>query len=82
VERQAIKIEGFAEVGRTFGECRYYRIKLNGIDAAVVPAREEPISSRADRGNCAERWGLKTAILLESKTKIVISSLTSETIIR
>jgi hypothetical protein len=36
VERQAIKIEGFAEVSRTFGECRCYRIKLNGIDAAVV----------------------------------------------
>jgi len=35
-ERQAIKIEGFAEEGRTFGECRCYRIKLNGIDALVV----------------------------------------------
>ncbi len=36
MERQAIKIEGFAEEGRTFGECRCYRIRLNGIDAAVV----------------------------------------------
>lgn len=35
-ERQAIKIEGFSEEGRTFGECRCYPIKLNGIDAAVV----------------------------------------------
>jgi len=35
-ERQAIKIEGFAEEGRSFGECECYRIKLNGIDAAVV----------------------------------------------
>jgi riboflavin kinase len=35
-ERQAIQIEGFAEEGRSFGECRCYRIKLNGIDAAVV----------------------------------------------
>ncbi|MGB5099833.1 MAG: DUF120 domain-containing protein [Methanothrix sp.] len=35
-ERQAIKIEGFAEEGRSFGECKCYRIKLNGIDAAVV----------------------------------------------
>ena len=33
---QAIKIEGFQEEGRTFGECKCYRIKLNGIDAAVV----------------------------------------------
>jgi len=32
----AIKIEGFAEEGRTFGECKCYRIKLNGIEAAVV----------------------------------------------
>jgi len=36
VEQQAIKIEGFAEEGRTFGECKCYRIKLNGIEAAVV----------------------------------------------
>jgi riboflavin kinase len=35
-ERQAIKIEGFTEEGRTFGECRCYCIKLNGIEAAVV----------------------------------------------
>ena len=35
-EQEAIKIEGFAEEGRTFGECRCYPIKLNGIDAAVV----------------------------------------------
>ena len=35
-EQQAIKIEGFLEEGRSFGECKCYRIKLNGIDAAVV----------------------------------------------
>ncbi|MDD2755272.1 MAG: CTP-dependent riboflavin kinase [Methanothrix sp.] len=35
-EQEAIKIEGFAEEGRTFGECKCYRIKLNGIEAAVV----------------------------------------------
>ncbi|MDQ1262201.1 MAG: riboflavin kinase, archaea type [Euryarchaeota archaeon] len=34
--RQAIKIEGFVEEGRTFGECKCYRIKLNGIEVAVV----------------------------------------------
>jgi riboflavin kinase len=33
---QAIKIEGFEEEGQTFGECRCYRIKVNGIDAAAV----------------------------------------------
>lgn len=33
---QAIKIEGFAEEGRSFGGCKCYRIKLNGIEAAVV----------------------------------------------
>ena len=36
VEQQAINIEGFQEEGRSFGECKCYRIKLNGIDAAVV----------------------------------------------
>jgi riboflavin kinase, archaea type len=33
---KAIKIEGFVEEDRTFGECWCCRIKLNGIDAAVV----------------------------------------------
>ena len=36
VEQQAIRIEGFQEEGRNFGECKCYRIKLNGIEAAVV----------------------------------------------
>jgi riboflavin kinase len=35
-EQQAIKIEGFQEDGRSFGECKCYRIRLSGIDAAVV----------------------------------------------
>lgn len=35
-EHEAIKIEGFSEEGRTFGECRCYPIKLNGMQAAVV----------------------------------------------
>ena len=35
-EQPAIRIEGFAEEGKSFGECKCYRIKLNGIEAAVV----------------------------------------------
>ena len=35
-EEQAIKIEGFQEGSKSFGECKCYRIKLDGIDAAVV----------------------------------------------
>ncbi len=35
-ELQAIRIEGFQEEGRSFGECKCYRIRLNGIEAAVV----------------------------------------------
>ena len=35
-EQQAIEIEGFQEEGHSFGECKCYRIKLNGIEAAVV----------------------------------------------
>jgi riboflavin kinase len=35
-ERQAIKIEGFQAEGKSFGECKCYLIKLNGIEAAVV----------------------------------------------
>jgi riboflavin kinase len=35
-EQQAIEIESFQEEGRSFGECKCYRIRLNGIEAAVV----------------------------------------------
>jgi riboflavin kinase len=35
-EKQAIRIEGFQEEGRSFGKCNCYRIRLNGIEAAVV----------------------------------------------
>jgi riboflavin kinase len=35
-ERQEIEIESFTEEGRTFGKCRCYRIRLNGLQAAVV----------------------------------------------
>ncbi len=35
-EQPAIRIEGFVEEGKSFGECKCYRIKLNGIEAAVV----------------------------------------------
>ncbi len=34
--QQAIRIEGFQDEGQSFGECKCYRIKLNGIEAAVV----------------------------------------------
>jgi riboflavin kinase len=34
--QRAIKIEGFAEEGKSFGECKCYTIKLNGMQAAVV----------------------------------------------
>ena len=35
-EQHAILIKSFQEEGRSFGECKCYRIKLNGIEAAVV----------------------------------------------
>jgi len=35
-EGEAVKCECVSEEGRTFGECKCYPIKLNGIDAAVV----------------------------------------------
>jgi riboflavin kinase, archaea type len=41
-EQKAIRIKGFQDGDRTFGECRCYKIKLNGIDAAVVrPERSD-----------------------------------------
>jgi riboflavin kinase, archaea type len=35
-EQQAIWIEGFSEEGKSFGGCKCYRIKINGIKAAAV----------------------------------------------
>lgn len=35
-ESPSIEIDGFWEKNRCFGSCRCYRIKINGIDAAVV----------------------------------------------
>ncbi len=34
--RQVIKIEGFLDEGRTFGECICYRARVKGIEAAIV----------------------------------------------
>jgi riboflavin kinase, archaea type len=34
--QQEIKIKGFTEDGKSFGECKCYRIKFNGMQAAVV----------------------------------------------
>ena len=33
---QEIKIEGFTEEGKSFGECKCYRIKFKGMQAVVV----------------------------------------------
>ncbi|VVB68020.1 Riboflavin kinase [uncultured archaeon] len=33
---QAIKIEGFQDEGRTFGGCKCYKIRVRGIEAAIV----------------------------------------------
>jgi riboflavin kinase, archaea type len=42
LEHKALRIKGFQDGDRTFGECRCYKIKLNGIDAAVVkPERSD-----------------------------------------
>jgi riboflavin kinase len=42
LEQKAIRIKGFQDGDRTFGKCRCYKIKLNGIDAAVVrPQRSD-----------------------------------------
>lgn len=35
-EEHPLIIEGFSEAGRTFGQCRCYRIQLSGIQAAVI----------------------------------------------
>jgi hypothetical protein len=45
--QRAIKIEGFAEEGKSFGECKCYRIKINGIEAAVVRPESSGRMARA-----------------------------------
>jgi riboflavin kinase len=34
--KREVRIEGFLDEGRAFGECKGYRIKINGIDAAII----------------------------------------------
>ena len=40
--QKTIHIEGFRDDGRTFGKCKCYKIKVNGIEAAII---------RPDRSN-------------------------------
>ncbi len=44
--RGSIRIEGFRDENRTFGECRCYPVKINGIKGAII--RPERSSYPAD----------------------------------
>lgn len=68
-EGRPVVIEGFSEGGRTFGGCRCYRIKLNGIDAAVIrPERSrypEDLIEVIAQVNLREALGLRDGDAVE-----------------
>ncbi|MDM7934119.1 MAG: CTP-dependent riboflavin kinase [Methanothrix sp.] len=74
-ERLSIRIEGFEEAGRSFGECILVRIRIGGIGAALIrPARSshpEEVVEVIAPANLRERLRLsdgdQVEIVLESE---------------
>lgn len=73
LEQKTIRIEGFQDEDRTFGECRCYKIKLNGIDAAVV--RPERSDYPADLIEIIAPVNLRKALVLEDGALVEITLL-------
>jgi riboflavin kinase len=72
-EHKAIRIKGFQDEARTFGECRCYKIKLNGIDATVV--RPERSNYPADLIEVIAPVNLRKALVLEDGALVEITLL-------
>jgi riboflavin kinase, archaea type len=72
-EQKAIRIKGFQDVNRTFGECRCYKIKLNGIGAAVV--RPERSDYPDDLIEVIAPVNLRKALVLEDGDQVEVTLL-------
>jgi riboflavin kinase, archaea type len=72
-EQKAVRIKGFQDEDRTFGECRCYKIKLNGIDAAVV--RPERSDYPHDLIEVIAPVNLRKALVLEDGDSVEVTLL-------
>jgi len=72
-EQKAIRIKRFQDGDRTFGECRCYKIKLNGIDAAVV--KPERSDYPADLIEVIAPINLRKALVIEDGDLVEVSLL-------
>jgi riboflavin kinase len=72
-EQKAIRIKGFQDANRTFGECRCYKIKLNGIGAAVV--RPERSDYPDDLIEVIAPVNLRKALVLEDGDQVEVTLL-------
>ncbi len=67
----SIKIEGFRDDERTFGECRCYPVKINGIKAAIV--RPERSSYPANLVEVIAPVNLRKALCLSDGDEIEVT---------
>jgi riboflavin kinase, archaea type len=72
-EQKAIRVKGFQDANRTFGECRCYKIKLNGIEAAVV--RPERSDYPHDLIEVIARVNLRKALVIEDEDLVEVTLL-------
>jgi riboflavin kinase, archaea type len=72
-EQKAIRIKGFQDANRTFGECRCYKIKLNGTGAAVV--RPERSDYPNDLIEVIAPVNLRKALVLEDGDQVEVTLL-------
>jgi len=72
-EQKAILIKGFQDANRTFGGCRCYKIKLNGIGASVV--RPERSDYPDDLIEVIAPVNLRKALVLEDGDQVEVTLL-------
>jgi riboflavin kinase, archaea type len=70
-EQKAILIKGFQDANHTFGECRCYKIKLNGIGAVVV--RPERSDYPDDLIEVIAPVNLRKALVLEDGDRVEVT---------
>ena len=66
-----IRIEGFREEERTFGKCKCYKIKLNGLEAAII--RPERSSYPLDLAEVISPHRLREALKLEDGDAVEVT---------
>ncbi len=66
--QQAIRIAGFEEAGRTFGKCSCFKIRINGIQGAIV--LPEKSSHRPDVVEIIAPFNLRELLCLQDGDEV------------